>query len=510
MSAALLLGRPDVERLLTPEACVAAVENAFRDHALGKVPAPGILGMHAAKGGFHVKAGFLGGYFAAKINANFPGNAGLPTIQGAVILFDSSNGRPLAIMDSISITAIRTAAASAVAAKYLARQECDTLLICGCGGQAASQLDALLSVRKPRRLLAYDRDARKAAAFGRGTTAATDLAQAARSSDIIVTCTTATSYFITREMVRPGTFIAAVGADNEHKQEIDPRLLAHAKVVTDLTEQAARIGDLHHAIEAGVMSAAHVHAELGDVVAGRKPGRQGDDEVIVFDSTGTGLQDVAAAITVYEEANMKGTLPAFALAGAAAVSAHAQTEGFDQAKPGSMPPGWECGVTGKGAPRWLVEADASAPSAPHVLQQSGSGTFPWCVRKGVSIADGFVEVKFKPLRGRQDQAGGVVWRWKDGDNYYVARANALENNVSLYYTQHGRRNTLKYVDAPVPANTWHTLRVDFHGTRISVALNGKVYIEVDDERIKGGGAVGLWTKADSVTAFDDFSYTARN
>ena len=97
----------------------------------------------------------------------------------------------------------------------------------------------------------------------------------------------------------------------------------------------------------------------------------------------------------------------------------------------------------------------------------------------------------------------------NSDNYYVARANALENNVSLYYTQNGRRITLKYVDAPVPANTWHTLRVEFAGTRIRVALNGKVYIELDDDHIKDAGAVGLWTKADSVTAFDDFAFQRR-
>jgi len=311
----LLLGRADVDRLLTPAACIAAVEDAFRQHALGAVPAPGILGMHAAKGGFHVKAGFLGSYFAAKVNANFPGNTGLPTIQGAVILFDATNGRPLAIMDSISITAVRTAAATGVAAKYLARPDCDSALICGCGGQAASQLEALLRVRSPRRVFTHDRDRGRAAALAArfGGTAMEDLAEAARSSDIIVTCTTASRYFITRAMVRPGAFIAAVGADNENKQEIDPELLAQAKVVTDLTEQAARIGDLHHAIEAGVMSAGDVHAELGEVLAGRKPGRERPDEVIVFDSTGTGLQDVAAAIAVYERAlPMKGTLPGFA------------------------------------------------------------------------------------------------------------------------------------------------------------------------------------------------------
>jgi hypothetical protein len=186
--------------------------------------------------------------------------------------------------------------------------------------------------------------------------------------------------------------------------------------------------------------------------------------------------------------------------------AMAETRSFDNDTPGSLPPGWEQGVTGKGAPRWAVRQDASAPSAPNVLQQSGSGAFPWCVLRSSSLENGYVEVKFKALAGKEDQAGGVVWRWKDGNNYYVARANALENNVSLYYTANGRRNTLKYVDAPVARNVWHRLRVEFAGTRIRVALNGKTYIELDDERIKGPGAVGLWTKADSVTSFDDFSF----
>jgi hypothetical protein len=198
------------------------------------------------------------------------------------------------------------------------------------------------------------------------------------------------------------------------------------------------------------------------------------------------------------------------LAGAAiaalATAARAETVNFDAEPTGTMPAGWACGSTGGGTPRWAVEADASAPSKPNVLKQSGSGTFPWCVKQTTTLADGAVEVKFKPLSGREDQAGGVVWRWKDGDNYYVARANALENNVSLYYTEGGRRWTIKYVDAPVRGNAWHTLRAEFKGTRIRVLLDGKAYIELDDSHIAGPGAVGVWTKADSVTAFDDFTY----
>lgn len=186
----------------------------------------------------------------------------------------------------------------------------------------------------------------------------------------------------------------------------------------------------------------------------------------------------------------------------------AATVSFDQDMPGSVPAGWVAGVTGGGSPKWSIEGDATAPSKPNVLKQSGSGRYPWCVRPDVSLADGYAEVKFKPISGKVDQAGGLVWHWKDSDNYYVARANALEDNVSLYYTQNGRRNTLKYVDAPVPRNTWQTLRVEFSGKKIRVIFDGKAYIEIEDDHISGSGAVGVWTKADSVTVFDDFSFGA--
>ena len=192
----------------------------------------------------------------------------------------------------------------------------------------------------------------------------------------------------------------------------------------------------------------------------------------------------------------------------AALAGSAQSEivGFDADRSVALPAGWIAGVTGNGTHHWAVETDPGAPSAPHVLRQSGVGDFPWCVKKDVALADGFVEVKFKAERGREDQAGGVVWRWKDGDNYYVARANALEDNVSLYYTERGRRLTIKYVDAPVPPNVWHVLRAEFRDARIRVQLDGKAYIDLDDRHIAGPGAVGVWTKADSVTAFDDFAY----
>ena len=191
---------------------------------------------------------------------------------------------------------------------------------------------------------------------------------------------------------------------------------------------------------------------------------------------------------------------------ATATAAFADTDTFDKALVGSAPAEWTCGVTGGGSPKWTIEADASAPSQPNVLKQSGSGTFPWCVRKDASVTDGYVEVKFKPLKGREDQAGGLVWRWKDGDNYYVARANALEDNVTIYHTIKGSRRSFKNVSQKVTPNQWHTLRVDFQGQHFVVTFDGKKVIEADDDAITGIGAVGVWTKADSVTSFDDFSF----
>ncbi|MCX7170117.1 MAG: hypothetical protein NTY41_07415 [Proteobacteria bacterium] len=167
----------------------------------------------------------------------------------------------------------------------------------------------------------------------------------------------------------------------------------------------------------------------------------------------------------------------------------------------SSPVGWVCGSTGGGTPNWSMTTDSSATQ---VLKQSGKAPFPWCVKPGVKLADGFVEVRFKPLSGREDQAGGVMWRWQDGDNYYVARANALENNLSLYYTQAGRRYTIRYVDVPVAPNIWHSLRVEYRGVHINVLLDGQRYIEFDDDHISAPGLVGVWTKADSVTVFDEF------
>ena len=312
----LLLRRKEIAELLSLDECIAAVEQAFRLYAEGKSPPPGILGVPATEGGFHIKAAELKlgrSYFAVKTNGNFFQNQqrfGMPNIQGIILLSDGENGYPLALMDSIEITILRTGAATAVAAKYLARPDATVATICGCGHQGRVQLRALARVRRLERVHAYDIDAEQAEQFARelsdelriAVRAVRELREAVRQSDICVTCTPSRSFFLKREDVAPGTFIAAVGADSPEKQELDPALVASSKIVVDILEQCATIGELHHALEKGLLTRADVHAELGEVVADHKPGRTSHEEVIIFDSTGTALQDAAAAAMVYEKA----------------------------------------------------------------------------------------------------------------------------------------------------------------------------------------------------------------
>jgi hypothetical protein len=186
-----------------------------------------------------------------------------------------------------------------------------------------------------------------------------------------------------------------------------------------------------------------------------------------------------------------------------------ETVNFDNTDLGKAPRGWTATQTGTGQAKWTVVADETAPSKPNVLKQSGQATYPVCLKDDTALKDGFVEVKFKALSGREDQAAGLAWRAKDANNYYVARANALENNVTIYHTVGGRRTEKKRASVNVPANQWQTLRVDFQGNHFTVTFNARKALEWDDDTFKDAGKVGVWTKADSVTEFDDFTYGSR-
>ena len=312
----LILSRAEGERLMDFAGYVEAVEAGLRAAAEGRAVAPPASSLEVEGGAFHVKGGALPMgdrlYVAIKSNGNFPGNPAkraLPTVQGTIYLADGRDGRPLAIMDSIGVTIARTGAATAVAAKHLARPNSRSVLVCGAGVQGRIQLKAIKHACPIEHSLIYDINGEAAAGLARqmadelgiAVSATADLG-AARDCDVIVTCTSARRAFLTPDHIRAGTFVAAVGADNSDKQEIDPALFPRSTVVVDSLEQCAEIGDLHHALDAGTFAREQVHATLAEIVGGRKPGRRGADEITLFDSTGLGLYDVASAARLYERA----------------------------------------------------------------------------------------------------------------------------------------------------------------------------------------------------------------
>ena len=307
----LLLSRRDVRGLLDLDECMAAVETAFRLYAEGNALPPKILGLHSLNGGLHIKAGLLSvdsKYFVLKANANFPKNPkehSLPVIQGVIVLIDAKNGTVLAVMDSIEITIIRTGAATGVAAKYFALPNASTVTICGCGNQGKISLAAIKRVRDIEKVFAYDIDMKQGEKFAAACNAIpvgiTELPDAVASSEVVVTATTSRNAFLQPEWIMPGTFIAAVGADSEEKQELVPALLSN-KLIVDVPEQCRQIGEMHHGIKEGILGPDDFHADLGSVIAGAASGRASANEIIIFDSTGMALQDVVSASIVYERA----------------------------------------------------------------------------------------------------------------------------------------------------------------------------------------------------------------
>lgn len=311
----LLLSRRAICGLATTRDYLAAMQTAFADLAHGRFEMPHVGHVPGVGGMFHIKSAQRGGspaLAAIKVNGNFPENVAqrkLPTIQGFVALLDAECGCVLALMDSIEITARRTAAATALAARYLAKPGSRTLAMIGCGVQARYHVEALLDVAPIESVAFCDPREDAAEAFAAcmreldlQARRSSDPTAAVRSADIVVTVTTATRPLLGLADIGPGTFVAGVGADNPSKHELGPDLLKASRVIVDSLAQASTMGDLHHAIEAGAMRAADVHGELAQLVAGQVAGRTHGDELWVFDSTGLSIQDLAAAEMIYERA----------------------------------------------------------------------------------------------------------------------------------------------------------------------------------------------------------------
>jgi len=307
------LGAEDLRVLLPIAVVVDALEEALRRAEGDAASGHGALACDVERGAFHVKSTALAGdrpIYVAKVNANFPGNPslGLPTIQGVVALFDARDGRLLALLDSPEITALRTGAATAVAARRLARPGSRSLLLCGAGRQAAAQATALAAVLPLERVAVHDLDRTRAEALAARlvaelavTASAIDaIDEAAARADVVVTCTTATRPFLAARHLRPGSFVAAVGADHPAKRELEADLVASARCFLDSPEQALACGEWHHAVAAGSVARDAYAGRLDQLVTGEVVGRRSDDEITLFDSTGIAIEDAAAALAAYE------------------------------------------------------------------------------------------------------------------------------------------------------------------------------------------------------------------
>ncbi|MFI6535655.1 ornithine cyclodeaminase family protein [Nonomuraea sp. NPDC050547] len=297
----LMLTQSEVERLLAPADYIDLVQNAFADYALGRTLPSRLAHLDSPPGEFHIKASGHGGVVGVKIGACFydrPATLGQPSIVGVIALFDGGTGQPVLLLESATVTRLRTAAATAVAVRHLARPDAATLAVLGTGAQAASHVAAIRAVRDISRVLVWGRDPDKTArlAAAHDLTAAPSPGAAARAADVVVTLTPSTTPYLSLADVRPGSLVAAIGSDAPAKRELHADLLAGAALVTDVTHQCAEVGELHHRPDTPV------RAELGEVITGARPGRLSADEIIVFDSTGTAIQDVAAAEALYRAA----------------------------------------------------------------------------------------------------------------------------------------------------------------------------------------------------------------
>lgn len=318
----LLLREAQIRALMSPRAAIDAVRDAFARLARGEATLPGVIGLDlpAVEGEVHVKGAWLHGtpFFSIKEAAGFYRNGalGLPVGSGLILVFDAANGLLRAILfDNAYLTELRTGAAGALAADLLARKDATRVALLGAGGQARYQLEALREVREVNEVLAWSRTPQRAEAFaaevrqkhGLAARAVATAREAVEAADIVVTVTPAREPVLRAEWLRPGQHVTAVGSDGPDKQELEAAVVARVDtVVVDRLDQCLRLGELHHAVAAGLFTAERVHAELGQIAAGQKPGRTRADEITLCDLTGVGIQDAAVANRVVAEALSRG------------------------------------------------------------------------------------------------------------------------------------------------------------------------------------------------------------
>lgn len=311
----LWLSEDDVKSILNMDDTIAAVERAFMDHGLGKTQMPPKLYLYFPKydGDLRTMPAYLEGIDSAgvKIVNVHPKNSGkgLPTVMALLVLNSPETGAPIAVMGATHLTSMRTGAAGAIAAKLLARPESKIVGMVGAGAQARTQLLALSRVFKIEKVIVSNRSIDSSKEFVRDVRAFLECdyhptidRREACDCDILITTTPVRSPVVKDAWVKSGTHINAIGADAKGKQELESTLTKRAKVVVDDLSQAVHSGEVNVPISEGVLKAEEIYAQIGEIVAGRKPGRISDDEITIFDSTGLAIQDVSTGAAVYRRA----------------------------------------------------------------------------------------------------------------------------------------------------------------------------------------------------------------
>lgn len=313
----LVLTGEQVEGLITMKEAIRVVEGAFREKGEGKVQMPPKLyiTLDEFEGDFRVMPTYLLSSHAAgvkivNVHPNNPTKYGLPTVMGTIVLLEPETGYPMCVMDGTWLTAIRTGAGSGVATKYLAKAGPISVAMIGAGVQARTQLMALAEVRPISSAKVYDLVPESSERFVKSMrrlmkgrlTSVSSVDEATQGADVIVTVTPARKPVLFSRYVRPGAHINAIGADAPGKQELDTEIMRRAKVVVDDMEQASHSGEVQTCLRKGLLPRDDIYAELGDIVAGKKKGRESDDEITVYDSTGLAIQDVSTALAVYRNA----------------------------------------------------------------------------------------------------------------------------------------------------------------------------------------------------------------
>ena len=317
--AVRILRQPEIYELLSFAEAIAAVEKSFADYSSGRAVVPGVinLDLEERRAEIHVKSAYIRGTasYVIKIASGFYMNPslGLSAGNGMILLFAAETGLLQCLLfDGGFITEMRTAAAGAVAAGHLAKKSAAIVALIGAGSQARYQLKALLEVRAPEEVRVWSRTSARVRAYveemapllpGVKLLPAHSREEAVRGSDLVITATPSRTALVKAEWLGPGVHITAVGSDGPEKQELDPGILKLADLVyCDSIVQCAKLGEVHHALEAKAINRDGISGELGDLILGRKPGRQNDRQISVADLTGLGVQDAAAANLVYEKA----------------------------------------------------------------------------------------------------------------------------------------------------------------------------------------------------------------